>query len=70
MSVISNTRFASAVSTGGAVWGVNKVVMNLAKKKLLCNNENMPKSCNIMLEVLLFNAVYWGEYNNIKLIKI
>lgn len=35
MSVISNTRFASAVSTGGAVWGVNKVVMKLAKKKVV-----------------------------------
>lgn len=67
MSVISNTRVASAVSTGSAVHGVNKVVINLAKKicraTLLCNNENMPKSCNIMLEVLLFNAVYWEEYN-------
>lgn len=29
---------------------------------LLCYNEHMPKS--YMLEMLIFNAVYWGDYKS------
>lgn len=53
MLVISSIKVASAVSTGSAVRGVNKVVINLAKKihraTLLFNNEHIPKSCNKLL---------------------